>query len=282
MRKIISVSLVLILLFAFTVSARTEKAYEKVEMDGAKRISLTMELGAGEFQIETKNIDLAAEAIVEYDTRRIDYYVDHDVKRNICYIDMNSECKKSNSIDTEDNLWFITLSDKYPIEIDMSIGACDADFDLGGLPLTDLKMDIGAASGKIDFSKPNPERVTEINLEAGASSLNMSNIGNANFEEFIFSGGAGSFDFDFRGEYKDDAEINIEVGLGSMDLILPEDVAVRIETEDDNWLSSVDIHGRNVRETRDGIYESDDYDEADVRIILNIEVGLGSIDIYFK
>ena len=85
-----------------------------------------------------------------------------------------------------------------------------------------------------------------------------------------------------RGEYSGESRISLDIGLGSAEITLPENVAVRIETEGDNWLSSVDIHGRVVDEVDDDVYESDDFDSADTRIIVDMSVGLGSVDVYFK
>ena len=82
--------------------------------------------------------------------------------------------------------------------------------------------------------------------------------------------------------YKRSADIEIDVGLGSAEITLPKDVAVRIETDDDSWFSSIDINARELDEVDDGIYESDDYENADIRITLVLSVGMGSIDIYRK
>jgi hypothetical protein len=166
--------------------------------------------------------------------------------------------------------------------LEIEVGACDAEFDLGGIPLTELTIEIGAASGEIDFSRPNPERLEEIDIEAGAASVAVLNIGNANFEQFNFEGGAGSFELDFCGKYKDEAEISIEIGLGSAEVILPRDIPVRIETGDPGWFSTIDFHNDDLDEVEDGVYESEGFDDASVRIYLELEVGLGSIDVYFK
>ena len=76
--------------------------------------------------------------------------------------------------------------------------------------------------------------------------------------------------------------MSIDIGLGSADITMPEGVPFRIETEGGNWLSSVDIHNRDMDEVDEDVYESDDFDGADTRIILEISVGLGSIDVFWK
>ena len=181
-----------------------------------------------------------------------------------------------------DNDWDVNLSTRTPMELRREMGACKAEMDLGGVPIRELSIEIGAASGVLDFSSPNPERMQEFEIEAGASSLYLTNIGNANFEHFKFSGGAGSFDLDLRGKYTGESKLEIEVGLGSADIILPKGLPVRIESDNNEWFSSVDLHGGNLDEVEDGIYESPDFGKATIRLTIRLDVGMGSVDVRWK
>jgi hypothetical protein len=263
MKKSILGYIVLFLVISTSlISARTEEVSKSVEMDNAEEIVLSGDLGAGEFNVTTKNISEALTCDITYNPRRVDNDVDSYVKRDKCYITLESDYKRKFSTDTDDNIWNINLSNKYPISFNLDMGACEANMDLGGLRLKEFDLDFGAASGLIDFSKPNPERLRSINIDAGACDLEIISIGNANFDLFEFDGGVGSFELDFRGEYKNEAEIVIEIGLGSLELVLPKNIPVRIENVDDNWLSSVNIHSNSLDEIDDDIYESDDFDDA--------------------
>jgi hypothetical protein len=165
--------------------------------------------------------------------------------------------------------------------LDLEVGACEAEFDLGGLPIRGLSLEIGAASGRIDFSKPNPERLAEMTIEVGASSLEINNLGNANFEEMHFEGGAASCELDFQGDFVGEAKVELEIGLGSLDIFIPRDLAIRVEA-DESWFSSVDFHGLRLVETDDGVYESRDFEDAEKRIVFEVSVGMGSVDFHGK
>ena len=283
MKKLLLVVFVVSLFVFASISAGSiEHKKEIVKINDAEKIVVNCDLGAGEFRISPANMDEAAIINISYDPRRVKYFVESEIQGNKCIIDLESERRKRSSIDTEENRWDIEFSTKYPMSINLDIGACDADFDLGGIPLTDFDLDIGAASGEILFSEPNPERLKEIEIDAGASSLEMNMIGNANFERFTFSGGAGSFELDFRGEYEGTSHIDIDIGLGSGDIVLPKGVPVRIESDGSNWFSSIDIHGNDLYEVDDDIFESDDFESAKTKIIISLNVGMGSIDIRFK
>jgi hypothetical protein len=283
MKKTITIVLCgLLLLSSMTLAARREHVTEKIEMKDADEVVLRCDLGAGEFTISPGDFKEAAIINITYDPRRIDYYVEFEEKRGKCYIELESEHHSSSNIDTEDNIWDIALSKEYPVAIEIDIGACDAEIELGGIPVTEMTMDVGAASGVLEFSEPNPVRLEELDIDAGASSLEIHELGNANFEYFNFDGGAGSFDLDLTGKYDGESVVTIDVGLGSADITMPEGVPFRIETDGDSWLSSVDIHNRDMDEVDEDVYESPDFEDADTRIILEISVGMGSVDIYWK
>jgi hypothetical protein len=282
------ISLFLILLAVILIAVpleagRREHDTKSFEIGEATQLSISGEFGAGEFYIETADMDEAAKIDVYYDDRDVGYDADYRVRSKVGYLDLESYTRRRNNhnLATEDHRWEIVLSTKYPAELDLKIGACKADFELGGIPLTDLNLEVGAASGTVVFSKKNPKRLEEINVDAGASSLEMKSIGNANFERFEFDGGVGSFDLDFTGEYEGQSEIYIDIGMGSADIYLPHDIPVRIESGDGSLFSSIDIHGGDLDEVDDDIYESKSYDRADTRILLSIDVGMGSVDIHF-
>ncbi len=278
---ILAIALVLFLGCA-SATARTEQITEKIELKDADEVVIQCDLGAGEFTITPRDMSEAAIIDITYNPRRVDYRVDSEEKRGKCYINLESDHHSSTNIDTEDNLWDIVLSKKYPTSIEMDIGACDAEVELGGIPLKELTIDVGAASGVFEFSEPNPIRLREIDIDAGASSLEFLQFGNANFDYFNFDGGAGSFELDLRGKYEGESEVSIDIGLGSAEITLPRGVPVRVETDGGNWLSSIDFHNDDVGEVDEDVYESDDFDGASTRIIIDISVGLGSIDIYWK
>ncbi|MFZ5979565.1 MAG: toast rack family protein [Candidatus Zixiibacteriota bacterium] len=275
----------MIVLFIFTVSVtaadRLEEVTEKIDAEGAENISVNLDFGAGTMTLEPDDIAEAAVVNIFYDTRRADYRVEYEKRGSTGYLDMESVLRKHRNVDDLDNDWDIKLSSRYPTEINFDLGACEADIDLGGIPLTMMDLEIGAASGTIMFSKPNPVRLKELVIDVGASSLELEDFGNANFEYLEISSGAASVELDLRGNYSGESKINIDVGVGSLDVTVPKGVAVRIEG-DDGLFSSLDFHGGDVEEIEDDLYESGDFDSAEDRITFNVDVGMGSVDFYFK
>ena len=113
MKKILLLISVLALA-SFAQASRLENAIEKVPFKDAKEVRLNLELGAGEFTITGADISDAAEVEINYNPDRVRYYIDSEVRRDICFVDMESEHRSRTSVDTDDNLWDIKLSTKYP------------------------------------------------------------------------------------------------------------------------------------------------------------------------
>jgi hypothetical protein len=282
MKTLTAFSACLILAASTAWAAQMEHVKESIDAEGAQEIVVSLEFGAGELLIAGADQSEAAVLDIDYDARRGDYLAEYRMRGKTGYLDLETILRRHRDIDTQDNRWDVTLSSRYTHEVDAEIGASDAELELGGIPIRDLSLDIGAASALLTFDKPNPVRLEIFDMDVGAASLEAEMLGNANFERLNFSGGAGSFELDFRGEYKGESRVSIEVGLGSCDITLPDGVPVRIESEGDGWLSSIDVHGGPAKEIEEGLFESDGFERAETRLILEIEVGLGAVDIYFE
>jgi len=249
--------------------------------DNIDKLEVRIELGAGKFDLHVEDIEDVAVAEVEYNEKRVEVYTDYKERGSTGVVEFESKMKKKMNIDTDDNIWDITLSEKFPTELNIDIGACDSDFDLGGLPLTYLNLDVGAADATLTFGRPNPNEADEIKIDAGAASFKVVKLGNSNFRRFEFDGGMGDFEIDFTGEYTGKSKAKISVGLGSATVKIPSDLPVRIEA-DDSFLSSVDFRHENKKYLEgDDYYETDDFRRSDAGLDLEISVGMGSIDIIF-
>ena len=128
------------------------------------------------------------------------------------------------------NRWDLELGGQ-PIDLQVTAGAYQADLELGGISLTGLQISDGAASVRLAFSAPNPASMDTLRYVTGASDVRMQGLANANFSQMRFEGGAGSFDLDFGGDLRQDAEIRIEAGLSSVRIVVPAGVPARAEVK---------------------------------------------------
>ena len=128
------------------------------------------------------------------------------------------------------NRWDFELGGQ-PIDLNINAGAYKADLELGGISLTGLAISDGAALVQLTFSAPNPASMDTLRYVTGASDVRMQGLANANFSQMRFEGGAGSFDLEFGGDLRQDAEIRIEAGLSSVRILVPAGVPARAEVQ---------------------------------------------------
>jgi len=170
----------------------------------------------------------------------------------------------------------LTLGTAKPYALHFSGGAHEADLDLGGLPITGLKLNQGAGKISINFSSVNPQRLGNIKIESGAVELNMKNLNNANFETLELDGGASSYKLDFGGTLQRDANVKINVGAASVKLVIPDPVATKITAN--STMGSVNL-GEGFTK-RDGVIcNQAALDGKSPVLEVKITIALGSLEI---
>ena len=259
----------------------TEKMEKKIEFKGEKALTVKMDFGGGIIDLGRNDTGNILDAEIEYDPDKVDIEVDYRKTGDRGKLYLESEFEDGHlDFDTDYNYWQLGFTSRVPIDFEMDIGACEAEFDFTGLRISNLNLDLGASSTEITFGKPNPERISRINIDVGASELLMEGLGNANFDRLSFDGGVGDFTLDFRGELKHEAYVDIDVGLGSLTILVPENIGVRIEKEG-SFLSSFSIDADEFDEVESKVYESENFGKTEGELIFDIEIGLGSVEIEY-
>ncbi|MEP0828659.1 MAG: hypothetical protein HRF51_09070 [bacterium] len=279
--KSLGTSALILMLSLSAVAATVETKEFNFPADSITILYADIDLAAGNFRLTSRDMPALFRAEVTYDPDRLEVFADYRNRGERGYLEVGSDLFSKFQVDTEDNWWEMELSRSYKTDLKLEFGLCDAFIDLGGVPLTDLNLDIGVAEGKLVFSKPNPTELGNISIEAGAAEFEIEKLLNANFKTLKFDGGVGEFRLEFTGELKTRAQAEISVGLGSAVIYLPREMPVRIEAED-NFLSKVKFRNAAGLRIRDGYYKSEDFDSATARLDLRIDVGLGSVEIVWS
>jgi hypothetical protein len=134
------------------------------------------------------------------------------------------------------NEWDLSISNQ-PTELNIEAGAYHAEFEFGGLSLTNLTVKDGASEVKMNFASPNLSEMSLLNYETGASNVSLTGLGNANFASLVFHSGAGNFTLDFTGGLKRAGSVNIETGISNTTLVIPAGIPVQLTV--DGGLSNV-------------------------------------------
>ena len=106
--------------------------------------------------------------------------------------------------------------------------------------------------------------------------LSATGLGNLGADNIDINVGLGSADIDLSGDRIYDMDVNVDVGLGSLDMVLPDNANIEIFV-DSSFLSSVDVYG--LTKKRNKSWVSPDWDKNKPTISMDINVGMGSVDI---
>lgn len=166
------------------------------------------------------------------------------------------------------------LSPDVPTSLEMTVGAALSRLELGGIPLTRFEYRTGASDTEVAFGSVNPGRMDRLELAVGAAELEVRGLGNARFDRLEFEGGVGDVRLDFSGAWDGDAAATIRMGLGSLTLVVPPDLGVRIDKR--GFLASLDAPDF---ERVDGGWQTPNWESASSHLTIDLQAVLGSIEV---
>ena len=168
----------------------------------------------------------------------------------------------------------LELSREVPLSLELEFGAARAELDLGGLSIRELDVETGASDTRIEVSAPNPVQLELASFQAGAANLVATGLGNLNAERIRLEAKAGKATLDFGGEWQRDAEVDLALDLGAVELRFPRGLGVQLVV--DALLTSVDAQEMF---RRGDSYFSADWDGAETRITVEVDAHVGAIDV---
>jgi hypothetical protein len=249
---------------------------EEVEIpvpDSDVETSLEILMGAGELYVRPGAVNALLQGTVSYN---VEEFAPHIITEN-GYIQLRQGEEESGEYTFPDisgdveNTWDLQLGGE-AMELIFTVGASRSDIELGGLAISDLRVTQGASDFELSFSEPNQVEMSALRFTGGASDAELNELANANARDLFFTGGAGRYKLDFRGDLQDDMYVKIEAGLGEVIIIVPEGTAARAEFE--GALADVDAYD-------DWRRSGDTYtlEGTGARITFEISMGLGSLEL---
>ncbi len=216
---------------------------------------------------------------IQYKTRGLTGILDISAKTNddersssISWNEIKS--LKVNTDQLKNELEF-ELPGNIPTDLDLNFGLGEAQLDLTGLQLSELNLDCGLSDVQLQIDKLNEITCRTLKINNGLGSFTARGLGYLRADLVEVKVGLGSAELDFRGQIQKDLEINVDVGLGSLELILPKNVNVQA-TVKENFLSGVEINDL-VQSGNQWI--TPEWDDSRPTVTLDLNVGLGSMDI---
>lgn len=111
-----------------------------------------------------------------------------------------------------------------------------------------------------------------LSVNSGASSTEL-DLKGLKLEKLDVEAGVGELRIDLGGNWENSFETSIETGVGPVTIILPSEVGVKIKSEKGIGTSNVE----GFISQGEGVYLNEAYEDADVILTVNTEMGIGEI-----
>jgi hypothetical protein len=224
---------------------------ESVEVGAAESVTADIAIGAGRLTMVgggTSLLDADFTYNVEAWEPTMEYRVSGD--RGRLTVEQPS-VREGIPIDL-DNIryeWELRFSDEVPLDLEISMGAGEGDLDLSSLTLNRVNFESGAG---------------DVNVDLSGSSLN----------DLSVRIGAGDVTVDLSGDWQNDLSADIQGGLGRVTVVLPRSTGVEVEAQ--GGIGLVNATGFN---QSGNTYTNDAFGESEATLFLNIEGGVGEINL---
>jgi hypothetical protein len=137
---------------------------------------------------------------------------------------------KIKSIRDTVNRWDLRLGEGRPLSLKVKASVTECKWHLGGLPLTDLKVETGVSENIITFEGENPETLSSFELNTGLGEVRVNDLLNANLTSMSVQACVGDLTLRFSGKRPEhDAAVRVEGGVGDLKVMVDEFVRARVE-----------------------------------------------------
>jgi len=263
--------------------------YYHYDLEKFESIEIEIEFGLGELEISANEKSKIISGKIEYNPGHTETNVDFTSNDTKAYLSLDVEsgdkfecCEDGINFDDFDfgddfhnHMDFNPASD-IPTELELDFGLGEASIDITDIDLSYFELDCGLSDVKVIMDQSNNITCERVSISSGLGDFNGYGLGNLNTERFNLDVGLGSATIDLRGKFSEDMDLSIDVGLGSLELIIPEDVNIKLRV-DHSFLSSVDVDG--LESKGNDKYVSKDWDNNRPTIDGHISVGIGSVDV---
>ena len=286
-RPVVPYLLVIFALAVLTLGfiyASSRTFHKEISLTNERELKATLEAGFAKLTIARGKSPLLFESNISTEGNKdATKCINYSIRDRVGYLSLNTSedyehTKKSFHFSNFDSgTWNTFFTDEIPISFDVELGLGKGEFDFTGLSVKDLNLSAGASAVSLRFDQPNKSVIEDLTIEAGLSKFEGTKLCNANFNHMKFEGGVGSYRLDFGGTIDKEVDVDIEVGLGSLTVTIPNDIGAKVVYEK-SIIAHLDIDSDFTEQTEDNYISSNYYSTAG-KINLHIDAGLGSVKI---
>jgi hypothetical protein len=234
-----------------------------------------VELGIGRLEVEAAQPSQAYELDLNYNEAAFEPIIDfvREGDNALFRFRLSGEGRVSRRMGkTRLNL---RLNPDTPLDLRARTGVGESSIDLSGMSVQALKVESGVGETRVSMLSPNQDRCRRLQINNGVGALEVTGLGNFGFERFDFRGGVGGSKLEFSGEWRETGRVEIEVGVGGVEILLPRDVGAEINATK-SFLSGMNFP--DFRKEGDTYY-SNNIDRVSKVIRMRIRAGIGGVEV---
>jgi len=259
--------------------------YYQYDLREYESVDINLNFGLGELDIGSYHKSKTISGKIEYNPNHTDTDVDFSSNGTKAYLTIDGDnwdldmTKLGEQVGIDDefhNFMDFELAKDIPTELQLDFGLGQGKIDLTNISLTYFELDCGLSDVKVSMVRSNDVTCERVSISSGLGDFNGYELGNLNAKRFNVDVGLGAATIDLRGKFDEDMDLSVDVGLGALELILPDNVNIKLRV-DHSFLSSVDVDG--LMSKSNNKYVSRDWDENRPTITGSISVGIGSVDV---
>lgn len=242
-------------------------------LENAESLEAQINLGLGSLKMVKGDADTLYDLRIDYNGKSDKPEVDFSRSGNRASLRVSMEGKQGSGWWKEDNKINLSISPEVDFNARLTTGVGENLIDLSGLKVAGLEVVNGVGNTEIYMDEINGTDCKALNVTNGIGHLEMTGLGNYGFSDFRFNGGIGDSTLDFSGDWKSVGDISIKVGLGSLEVVVPDYLGVKVRSSK-SFLSSMQMPGF---EQVGNEYVSSNIKEAEKQIVIQVNTGIGDV-----
>ena len=278
-KRYILLILLFLIFFIITYESMADKENGEnrvIPLGEVDSLKVSIKFGAGKLDLISGQEDVF-EGSFQYGKSILKPYIRYETLGETGILTLSQSIKKDLDLPFPyKNIWNLKLPSGVPLQLYINTATYSGDIDLTNLQIENFHLNSGASQTNIIFNQPNLIDLKNINIKTGASTIKMLGLANANFNEMNFTGGAGSYIFDFSGNLTKKSKVSINAGAAKIILKIPSNMGTKIIFR--NFpASKLDVRG--FIKINEQTYISPEYGKSAEELDLEIKGGLLDVEV---
>ncbi|RPJ62254.1 MAG: hypothetical protein EHM23_03985 [Acidobacteria bacterium] len=254
---------------------QTTSLHKSVPVAGEELLEVDVDVPIGKLEIEAGTSTDLYEFDLDYNERAFTPEVNFQKRGSTGMLTFRLSGEGKHVRRMGKNRLNLRLNPDVPVVLRIKNGVGESQIDLGGMRIRELSLENGVGETSISMLTPNKISCDRVDIQNGVGALKMIGLGNLACKQLRFQGGVGGSELDFSGDWREEGDIQIEVGVGGVELRVPRSVGAEV-TASKSFMSGVDLPEF---EKKGDTYVSYNVDRVSKVLRLRISAGIGGVEL---